>query len=160
MFATTVEYRALRPVHAPTGTLVARPDVALIIGKAGACPGAERIAAWCATNRKGAVQVMRYADDAAAGPARAEPLGVARLELASMVSRFIRTYPDVRVVERLHAGSLESLLRTLGDTVGIAVIAGDPAGSRGAVAACDVPVLMVDVNGAVLVAARHPSLSP
>ena len=132
-----------------------RPDVGVILTD-GDARRAIDIAVRRAAASGGDVCIMRYLDNI--GIRSADPLirrsEAARSQLARIVTDLLGQNVRTRFTERLHIGTLESLLRTLESSVGIVVIPrpADPAARR-SMSQCPVPVCFVGPDGELIVQA-------
>lgn len=141
--------RRTRRLTAGTPPL-ARPDVGVIVS-ADADPRATIVAAvQAAASRGGLVCVMRCVDDTAIpfSRRRIRVAQQARVELAAIVSEYASHHPAAAITERLHRGTLASLLSTLEPGIGAVLV---PAGSEvtpEVAARCPVPVTVVTTETA------------
>lgn len=105
------------------------------------------VAARIAASRGGQLRLMRYIDDA--GSHGAHELGLrsaaAREQLADLRAQCRASDPHLVVTDRLHIGSLESLLDRLEPSIGSLVIGPDEDAARQELLdGCGVPVTVVD----------------
>ena len=152
MFATSV-VESPRATGLEPSAEAARPDVGVLVGADGA-HRAMAVALRKAAASGGDVCVIRYVDNI--GIRSPDPLirrsQVARSQLAQIVSeQQLARHDETRVTERLHVGTLESLLSTLEPSIGSVVFEGAQGPLvREIVALCPVPVSVVDATGSTI----------
>ena len=127
----------------------ARPDVGVIVDDDDARQ-AMRVAVQKAAANGGKVCVMRYVDNTGIRSPRAmiRKSAAARSQLARIVSQHLDDNPQTHITERLHVGTLESLLRTLEPSIGGVVLGGaHDLATQEIVSLCPVPACIVDTTG-------------
>lgn len=133
-----------------------RPDVGVIIGAEDADRAID-VAVRTAAATGGDVCVIRYVDNIGirSTDSLIQRSEAARTQLARVVSEQVAEHADTSFTERLHVGTLESLLRTLEPSIGLVVSQRTPGPSiRQIVSLCPVFVCLVDAAGETIV--RYP----
>jgi hypothetical protein len=123
-----------------------RPDVGLLLG-VGDDKSAIRAAIQKAADTGGSVCVLRCLDNTGIRSSREliSRSAAARSQLARVVSESFADGAGPRVTERLHIGTLQSLLRGLPKSIGVLVVASPLAPeTRRILRQCPVPQLVVD----------------
>ncbi|MET0828853.1 MAG: hypothetical protein ABWY26_04980 [Microbacterium sp.] len=121
-----------------------RRDVGLLLG-AGDGRAALEVALGQAAISGGKVCVMRCVDNSGIRSPRAlrQRSAAARAQLTRTVAGHLAADGGTHVTERLHVGTLASLLRTLEPSIGALVVDGPSAGRPELRTLCPVPVHMV-----------------
>lgn len=127
------------------------PDVLVILGQSDFPETVIRIGEVIAKMNGGVIDVVRLVESSrlsmTADPAARS--AHARMHLATVVKGYVRAHPDAPVRERLHIGSLSSLLKTLDHTIGMVLVSAAQPEIADLVTSCPVPVLVVDRSGDV-----------
>ncbi|GAA1973982.1 hypothetical protein [Microbacterium pumilum] len=134
----------------PDGVRVCR-DVGMILGEEEPLDHAITVAAQMAARSGGRLCLMRYVDDTRLHQAHELALksGEARVQLANLRARCRANDPHLVITDRLHIGTLESLLARLEPSIGSLVIGSlrDPTPSE-LLAMSALPVTFVEPAGA------------
>lgn len=121
------------------------PDVAALVGTSGGRTAVD-IALKAAEATAGRVWVIRCVDNTGVTDPQemTRRSAAARSELARLVADYIDV-DGIDITERLHVGTVRSLLRTLDPSVGTVIVADDDAtGKSEDLALCPVPIRVVD----------------
>jgi hypothetical protein len=130
----------------------ARPDVGVIVGGDDAHQ-AMGVAVQKAAASGGKVCAIGYVDNTGIRSPRAliRRSAAIRSQLGRIVSQHLADNREMHVTERLHVGSLGSLLRTLEPSIGVVVLEGaQDAITHEIVSLCPVPVCIVDTTGSTI----------
>lgn len=131
-----------------------RPDVAVIIDTADPPDCVLRVAGLHAASEGGVLHVVQVLDaqESRSSAADSRRTSTARSHLGRVVERYGAKQAGVPVTERLHFGSLRTLLNTLESSVGTVVVeaAADDTWRRQVASLSPVPVWVVDRTGSVI----------